>query len=91
MAKKVILGRWGSRGARGSSGEDQVGLQSAVGLVRPCQLKLHLADGTQLIAADHPVGTRNGQPLFQLTMAAGTSQTIHYQTEHTVAVSHGHN
>jgi len=55
------------------------------------ELKLHLADGTQLIAADHPVGTRNGQPLFQLTMAAGTSQTIHYQTEHTVAVSHGHN
>jgi hypothetical protein len=49
------------------------------------ELRLQLPDGARVIGADHPLGTRNGQPLFQLTIPAGAQETIRYQTEHTVA------
>ena len=47
------------------------------------ELSIVLEDGMQLIRADHPVGSRNGRPLFALTVAAGARETLRYQTEHT--------
>lgn len=47
------------------------------------ELSIHLEDGMQLIRADHPVASRNGQPLFALTIPAGARATLRYQTEHT--------
>jgi hypothetical protein len=49
------------------------------------ELRLRLSDGARVIGADHPLGARNGQPLFRLTIPAGAQETIRYQTEHTVA------
>jgi hypothetical protein len=46
------------------------------------ELSLQLRDGEQLIGADHPVGSRNGHPMFELTIPAGARETIRYQTEH---------
>ena len=46
------------------------------------ELRIDLGDGMRLIRADHPLGSRNGQPLFQLTIPAGERATIRYQTEH---------
>jgi hypothetical protein len=47
------------------------------------ELSVLLRDGTQMIGADHPLGSRNGQPLFDLTIPAGARETIRYQTERT--------
>jgi hypothetical protein len=47
------------------------------------ELRLRLADGSQLIGADHTPTVRDGRPLFKLTIPAGGSATVRYQTEHT--------
>jgi hypothetical protein len=47
------------------------------------ELRLQLPDGTRVIGADHPLSSRNGQPLFQLTIPAGAEAAIRYQTQHT--------
>jgi hypothetical protein len=46
------------------------------------ELSVQLRDGVQLIGADHPAGSRNGRPLFELTIPAGGRETLRYQTEH---------
>jgi hypothetical protein len=46
------------------------------------ELSLALPDGVQLTGADHPVHSRNGQPLFELTIPAGARQTVRYRTGH---------
>jgi hypothetical protein len=51
------------------------------------ELSIELTDGVQLIGADHPVGSRNGHPLFELTIPAGARETIRYQTEHSRVVA----
>ena len=50
------------------------------------ELRVQLPDGARVIAADHPLHNRNGQPLFELTIPAGSRETIRYQTEHVQAV-----
>jgi hypothetical protein len=47
------------------------------------ELKLQLPDGTQLIAADATLTTRNGRQVFTLPVPANRTATVHYQTEHT--------
>jgi hypothetical protein len=47
------------------------------------ELRLRLADGSQLIGADHTPTVRDGRLLFKLTIPAGGSGTIRYQTRHT--------
>jgi hypothetical protein len=47
------------------------------------ELRLQLPDGVRVIGADHPLSTRNGQPLFQVTIPAGSEETIRYQTQQT--------
>jgi hypothetical protein len=46
------------------------------------ELSVQLRDGMQLIGADHPAGSRNGRPLFELSIPAGGRETVRYQTEH---------
>jgi hypothetical protein len=50
------------------------------------ELRMQLPDGARMITADHPLHNRNGQPLFELTIPAGSRETIRYQTEHAEAV-----
>ena len=47
------------------------------------ELRVQLPDGARVIGADHALHTRDGQPLFELTIPAGSRETIRYQTEHT--------
>jgi hypothetical protein len=47
------------------------------------ELRLHLPDGAQLIGADATATTRDGRPLFKLTVPANRTVTVRYQTEHT--------
>ena len=46
------------------------------------ELRLQVPDGTQLIGADAAATTRDGRPLFKLTVPADRTVTVRYQTEH---------
>jgi hypothetical protein len=47
------------------------------------ELRLRLADGAQLISAEPVPTSRDGRPLFELTIPAGGSAVVRYRTEHT--------
>jgi len=61
----------------------RVEIANARGSAVRFELSIRLEGGMQLIRADHPLGSRNGQPLFALTIPAGARATLRYQTEHT--------
>jgi hypothetical protein len=46
------------------------------------ELRLQIRAGGRVVHADHPVGTKNGRPLFRLTIPANRSVTLRYQTEY---------
>jgi hypothetical protein len=45
------------------------------------ELRLQLPQGSQLVRADHAVGTKNGRPLFRFNVPAGRSVAVRYQTQ----------
>jgi hypothetical protein len=45
------------------------------------ELRLQLRAGGRVVHADHPVGTKNGRPLFGLTIPANGSATVRYQLQ----------
>ena len=44
------------------------------------EVDLSLYDAQQLVTADHPVGRKNGRPIFRLTVPANDNVEIRYQT-----------
>jgi hypothetical protein len=46
------------------------------------ELRLRLPTGARVIRADHPVGAKNGRPMFRLEVPANGTATLRYQTEH---------
>jgi hypothetical protein len=46
------------------------------------ELRLRMRAGGRVVQADHPVGTKNGRPLFRLTIPANGSATVRYQTDY---------
>jgi hypothetical protein len=49
------------------------------------ELRLSLYEGGRVIRADHPLGSKNGRPIFRLTIPANGRETLRYQTEHTAS------
>ncbi len=47
------------------------------------ELRLKLFGDARVVRADHAVGTKNGQPIFRLTIPAHGTATVRYQTQHT--------
>ncbi len=45
------------------------------------ELRLQLREGTRLVGADHSPGTKNGRPIFRLTIPPHASATVRYQTQ----------
>jgi hypothetical protein len=45
------------------------------------ELRLQLPAGARVARADHPVGTKNGRPIFRLTIPANETLTVHYRTQ----------
>ena len=43
------------------------------------ELRMFLSDGMRVIRADHNMGTKNGQPIFRLTIPANHTVTVRYQ------------
>jgi hypothetical protein len=46
------------------------------------ELRLQLPPGARVVRADHPVGAKNGRPIFRLQVPANGTATLRYQTEH---------
>jgi hypothetical protein len=46
------------------------------------ELRLQLPEGGRVVRADHPMATKNGRPIFRLTVPANQTVTLRYQTEH---------
>jgi hypothetical protein len=45
------------------------------------ELRLRLAAGARIVHADHELGSKNGRPLFRLTIPANDTVTVRYQTQ----------
>jgi hypothetical protein len=43
------------------------------------ELRLRLPEGGRVVRADHPLGTKNGRPIFRLTIPANETVTLRYQ------------
>jgi hypothetical protein len=46
------------------------------------ELRLRLPEGGRVVRADHPLGTKNGRPIFRLTIPANETVTLRYQWQH---------
>lgn len=46
------------------------------------ELRLRLEDGSRVVRADHPLGTRNGRPVFRLKIPAHHTVRILFMVEH---------
>ncbi|MGO9933891.1 MAG: DUF4139 domain-containing protein [Steroidobacteraceae bacterium] len=45
------------------------------------ELRLKLPPGARVVRADHPMGVKNGRPIFRLQVPANGSATLRYQTQ----------
>lgn len=46
------------------------------------ELRLRLPEGGRVVRADHPLSTKNGRPIFRLTIPANGTVTLRYQSQH---------
>jgi hypothetical protein len=52
------------------------------------ELRLRLPDGGRVVRADHPMGRKNGRPIFRLTIPANQTATLRYQCADEQATVH---
>ena len=45
------------------------------------ELRLSLPAGARIVRADHPLGTKNGRPIFRLKVPANQTVTVRFQTQ----------
>ena len=45
------------------------------------ELKVPLAEGARIVRADHPLGTKNGRPIFRFKVPANETVTVRFQTQ----------
>jgi hypothetical protein len=62
---------------------NRVAVSNARGADIQFELRLRLPEGGRVVRADHPMGTKNGRPIFRLTIPANGNVTVRYQTQHT--------
>ncbi|HEY6482037.1 MAG TPA: hypothetical protein VIY54_00765 [Steroidobacteraceae bacterium] len=68
------------RSTRGPDAVNRVEIHNARSSALAFELRLRLDPGSQLIAADHPVRTRHGQPVFEVQLPAEGHAIVRYQT-----------
>jgi hypothetical protein len=62
---------------------NHVDISNASGTEIHFELRLQLPEGGRVVRADHPLGTKNGRPIFRLTIPANETVTLRYQWQHT--------
>jgi hypothetical protein len=45
------------------------------------ELRLSLPEGARIVRADHPLGTKNGRPIFRFKVPADQTVTVRFQTQ----------
>jgi hypothetical protein len=45
------------------------------------ELRLTLPEGARIVRADHPVGTKNGRPIFRFKVPANQRLAVRFQTQ----------
>lgn len=81
IGEELELGLGTSPDVQVEAVKDRVQISNARDSAIRFELRLHLPDGARVIDADHSLGSRNGQPLFELTIPARTQETIRYRTQ----------
>jgi hypothetical protein len=61
---------------------DHVDISNALGVEIQFELRLRLPEGGRVVRADHPLGIKNGRPIFRLTIPANETMTVRYQWQH---------
>jgi hypothetical protein len=46
------------------------------------ELRVRLPEGGRIVRADHPLGAKNGRPIFRVTIPAHETVTLRYQWQH---------
>jgi len=59
----------------------QVDISNARATPAQFELRLRLPEGRRVVRADHPLGTKNGRPIFRLTLPANETVTVRYWTQ----------
>ena len=65
-----------------SSSMDRVDVTNARPAEIRFELRLQLPEGGRIVHADHPMASKNGRPIFRLTVPANQTVTLRYQWEH---------
>jgi len=60
----------------------RVEVSNARAVAIPFELRVRLPEGGRVLRADHPLGTKNGRPIFRLTVPANGSATVRFQSGH---------
>jgi hypothetical protein len=47
------------------------------------ELRLQIPEGTRIVRADHPLGAKNGRPIFRFKVPANQAVTVRFQTQGT--------
>jgi hypothetical protein len=74
----VVKERTGSDSAKVADA-NRVDISNARGTEIQFELRLRLPEGSRIVRADHSVGTKNGRPIFRLTIPANGTVTLRYQ------------
>jgi hypothetical protein len=45
------------------------------------ELRLTLPEGARIVRADHPIGTKNGRPIFRFKVPSNQTVTVRFQTQ----------
>jgi len=61
---------------------NRVDISNARGTAIQFELRLRLPEGGRVVRADHPLGSKNGRPIFRLTIPANGTVTVRYQWQH---------
>jgi hypothetical protein len=61
---------------------NHVDISNALGVEIQFELRLRLPEGGRVVRADHPLGSKNGRPIFRLTIPANGTVTVRYQWQH---------
>lgn len=70
----------GLRGGYRYDNANRIELTNARPSAVQIEVRLALRDGQRLVRADQPAGTKNGRPIFHVTVPANGALTIRYQT-----------
>jgi hypothetical protein len=60
---------------------ERVDISNASATAIQFELTLQLPQGGRVVHADHPLGSKNGRPLFRLKVPANQTATVRYQTQ----------